>query len=125
MAPAPVSIPDKLASGAPLRFKTEFCPWAGIGPVYGYQLVKERKLKLTRIGKTNYVTPENARACIALLTTEDNPAPAVKPAPVVDDRRKRSRPPVETGSRPQPVSEPRRERVAGAAARKSSDPVDA
>jgi hypothetical protein len=108
-----ISIPDKLASGAPLRFKDEFCPWLGISPVYGYLLIKESKLKVTRIGKTNYVTPENARACVALLTTEDNPAPAAKSAPaVVDDRRKRGRP------------EAAERRVAGPAALASADQVD-
>ena len=113
MAHTPVSIPDKLASGAPLRLKTEFCPLVGIGVVFAYQLIKEGKLKVTRIGKTNYVTPENARACIALLTREDNPARVAKPARAVTDaRRKRGRPEVAE----------RRERVATPA---SVDPVDA
>ena len=49
MARVYISVVDKIASDAPLRFKDEFCPWAGISPAYGYELVKDGKLKLTRV----------------------------------------------------------------------------
>ena len=90
MPRVPPSITDKIASDAPLRFKDEFCPWVGISPAYGYELVKDDKLKLTKVGKTNYVTSANRRAFIALMTGEDDAAPAAagsspiaKPAPAV------------------------------------------
>jgi hypothetical protein len=50
------------------------------------------------------VESQNARARVALLTSEDGAAPAAEPAPAVDERRKRA---------------------AGPVARKSVDPVDA
>jgi hypothetical protein len=119
-----LSIADKIAANAPLRL-SEFLAWAGIGNTFAYELIKEGKLKVTRFGKTNYVTPHNRRAFAALMTGKDDAAPAAagsspiaKPAlAVTDDRHKRRR------GRPE-IAE-RRGRVAGPAARKSADPVDA
>lgn len=69
-----MSVADKIASGAPLRFKTEFCGWAGISPAYGYELIKKGKLRVHKVGKTNYVTSDNRRAFLAFMTGEDEAA---------------------------------------------------
>ena len=58
-----LSIEQKIASGGMLHLRTEAAPWLGICPVSAYKLVKEGKLKVTKIGRRSLVAAPDAIAC--------------------------------------------------------------
>jgi hypothetical protein len=56
------SVAEKIAAGAVLDFRREFCPWAGISPVMGYDLINSGKVKTAKIGRKRVITTPNALA---------------------------------------------------------------
>jgi hypothetical protein len=56
------SVAEKIAAGGVLDFRSEFCPWIGISPVTGYQLIADGKVKTSKIGRKRVITVPNAVA---------------------------------------------------------------
>jgi hypothetical protein len=61
--PEKMTIAEKLASGALLDFRREFCPWIGVSPVTAYKLVDAGKLIITKIGRKSMIAAEDAITC--------------------------------------------------------------
>jgi hypothetical protein len=70
--PGKLTIAEKLASGAMLDFRLEFCPWLGISHVTGYKLVEEGRAKITKIGRKSMVAAPDAIACREALRNASN-----------------------------------------------------
>ena len=59
-----VTLEQKLATGGLIDFRREFCPWIGVGVVFGYQLVKSGEIRLTKIGRRSFVAAADATAFV-------------------------------------------------------------
>jgi hypothetical protein len=58
----PLTIEQKLASGALLSLRREFCRWAGICPVPAYKEISEGRLKVIKVGRKAMVAAPDAIA---------------------------------------------------------------
>ena len=59
---APLTIEQKLSSGALLSLRREFCRWAGMCPVTAYKEVSEGRLKVIKVGRKTMVAAPDAIA---------------------------------------------------------------
>jgi len=56
------SVADKIAAGAVLDFRSEFCPWIGVSAVTGYELISSGRVKTAKLGRKRVITTPNALA---------------------------------------------------------------
>lgn len=54
------AIGAKIAAGGVLDFRSEYCPWIGVSPVKGYELIRDEKVKTFKMGRGRKVTAANA-----------------------------------------------------------------
>jgi hypothetical protein len=59
---APLTIEQKLSSGALLSLRREFCHWAGICAVTAYKEKSEGRLKVVKVGRKTMVAAADAIA---------------------------------------------------------------
>jgi hypothetical protein len=59
---APLTIEQKLASGALLGLRREFCRWAGLCPTTAYREISEGRLRVIKVGRKTMVAAPDALA---------------------------------------------------------------